>query len=57
MVLIGLLLGIVGVAQERRQPTRSGKVRGIVDIALSSAPLLCCVTSLLLALLMLTGAG
>lgn len=52
--LIGLILSIVGVAQESKRPTRYGKALGIVGISLGSIPLLCCVTSLLLGILTFT---
>jgi hypothetical protein len=54
LALAGLILGIVGVSQEGKRPTQSGKALGIVGIVLSLLPLLCCVT---LVLLYLVGAG
>jgi len=46
--LSGLILGIIGVSQESKRPTRSGKVLGIAGIVVSLVPLLCCVASLLI---------
>lgn len=49
--LIGLILGIVGIAQEGRRPTQSGKVLSIVGLILSILPLLCCVSFLIIGLI------
>lgn len=57
LALIGLILGIVGISQEGKRPTRHGKALGIVGLALSIVPLLCCVTSLLIGIVALTGAS
>ena len=57
LALIGLILGIVGVVQEGKRPTRHGKALGIVGIVLSSLPLLCCVTLLFIGMFALTGTG
>jgi hypothetical protein len=42
--LIGFILGIVGIAQEGKRPTQTGKALGIVGLVLSVLPLLCCVS-------------
>jgi hypothetical protein len=49
LAMLGLIMGIVGLTQERRRPTRSGKALGVIGIACSCIPLLCCVTYVLLA--------
>ena len=48
--LIGFILGIVGIAQEGNRPTQSGKALSIVGLVLSSLPLLCCVSFLVIGL-------
>jgi hypothetical protein len=45
LALSGLILGVLGVTQEGKQPTQSGKALGIVGIVLNLLPLLCCVTA------------
>lgn len=49
LAMIGLILGIVGLSQEGRHPTRSGKPLSVIGIVTSCLPLLCCVTLFLLA--------
>jgi len=41
--LAGLILGIVGLSQEKGRPTQGGRTLSIIGTVLSALPLLCCV--------------
>lgn len=51
VALIGFILGIVGIAGENRNPTRSGKTFSILGLVLSALPLLCCTAFFIIGLL------
>jgi hypothetical protein len=55
--LLGLVLGIVGLSQERARPTRNGRTFSILGIVFGSLPLLCCVVYLIFVLVALTSGG
>ncbi len=45
--LFGLIFGLLGLKQEKLQPTRGGRTRGIIGVALSCLPLLCCLSMII----------
>lgn len=49
--LLGLVFGIVGLSQERDQPTQRGRTHSIVGLVLSVIPLLCCAVFLIFVML------
>ncbi len=55
--LIGLILGIVALNQEKTQPTQGGRTQAIVGVVLSCVPLLCCLVMVIFILIGLSAAS
>ncbi|MGB9723730.1 MAG: hypothetical protein ACP5OO_01385 [Chloroflexia bacterium] len=46
--LLGLVLGVIGLAQEKVAPTRQGRTHSIIGIVVGAFPLFCCLGLLIL---------
>jgi len=54
--VLGIVMGIVGLAREKSRPTRNGRSHSIVGMVLGVLPLLCCVGGIIIQLLSMAGA-